>query len=507
MNPIQSVTSTAGPDALRALGAPEGDDPNFRSAYAPALVQSMKARQQEGVTLRALLGAGYTGTRNAASALNTFTAELAPAGIAVTDPDGIRVLCEEPLRLRTGLNLQFRQETQIVKAFAVKSNTRDALLAHDDWAVDMNAWQITGGLWTVASPSQTGVMFAVYGNNWSMRDMLVRDWIGGQAFLFGGNAVRMHNVDAQSETKDYGTGVFRCIGGRDVILTGLTGVGGDDCLQFVPITAPNNPRYDLSIEDAWYMNCAGRSNSSRALVAAIGGPQDKQIMTCKLRRIGFVDCVGWGGGTTLNIENTEGDPRISDQVTNIEVLNTVLHAGATDDKQAQAIDINGANGNIMSGVHLNNVTLVDNRRAIGMRVRGVRDLTLTNCRISGQRHALVVGNGKRDDAVGELLIRGGEYRRHIFDLRGKTDPGDVIRVGGGSIVGRLDIEGALIGGIGNGRKGIFAGKSLSSARLVGAKFDREPGARNTSGISAAPRVALELNALSGDVDKMNQGAR
>lgn len=127
-----AVTDTS----ANAVGAVDGADPGGRERFAPALVTSLQQRRLQGVELRDLVGRHYDPARDAAAALGGFLAELAPAGIRVTDSYDLTLLCEQPLALPAQSRLELGRGTVMRRGFATNS---DAMLqnvrGYEDWQI------------------------------------------------------------------------------------------------------------------------------------------------------------------------------------------------------------------------------------------------------------------------------------------------------------------------------------------------------------------------------------
>lgn len=93
-----------------------GVDRYYAAAGAAALKDQVSGGPRNSVTLVDLLGKNYSSSVDASSGLEDFIAELAPAGIAIRDPDGMEVLLSSGVALVSGTVLDLSPATTLRKA-------------------------------------------------------------------------------------------------------------------------------------------------------------------------------------------------------------------------------------------------------------------------------------------------------------------------------------------------------------------------------------------------------
>lgn len=484
---------------LEAMGAVSQADPTGRHLSAPALVSTMESRRLGGVTLRDLLGRNYSPTNDAAATLSGFLAELAPAGIAIRDPDNMGVLCTEPIRPQSGMKLLLGPETTLVRGFSAPSSDTTGLISRADWGVNTDDALIEGGHLTTASPAQIGRMISLYGDRWTIRNTRITEYYGSQGMVFGGDDVRLENVVATTSDASYGTGAFRMVGGRGFRGIGLHGESGDDVFQFVPITGSTNARYNQSISDSYYIGCHGHSRSARLLVAVVAGPQNEDAMTCTLRNLGWIGCSGSGGNRVLNIENTEGTGAVDRQIDNVVISQCSLDGSQQDASTSQDVMVLGDFAGAIGSVSFRDVTVHGTSRSDGMTLQSESaEILLDNCSVSGVTTAVSISAPMR------VTIRDGRYTSTADG--GGAAGGHVIDVRAVAAATQLVLEGQpRITGIASNRSAIRL--SASSAELIAGQFTAEKavGATDTTGISHAPGARAAINEILGTIDSTATG--
>ena len=489
----------ASPD-VTALGAADRADPGGRQTFAPALISSMRDRRLRGVTLRDLVGRNYSDRHDAAAVLSGFITELAPAGIAVHDPDDLSLLCEEPIRIQSGLKLHLGLNTTLMRGFADGSSDTGALLSRADWSVDTDDLTLHAGVLTTASPAQTGKLMAIYGAGWEIKGTRFLDFHDGQAIVFGGDDNRITDCLFRSPTDAPGTGAVRMVGGSRFRGLGLHAFTGDDLFQFVPITDSRNARYDLSIEDSHYVGCHGISRSARVMIAALAGPQDEAAMSATIRRVGWIGCSGSGGNRTFVVENTEGDGRVPRQIDDVVVSDCSLDGSRQNGSTTQDVLIHGAFDGAIGRVTLSNSTVLGTARKHGVAIRSPgSEVVLDNLHVQARGSAVFVG------APSRLIIRDGRYA--VVDHGGPIEAHHVLDVGAEAGASHVLLGGRpAFEGVAEGKAAIRL--SSGEASLDAARMEARPtaGAGGTLAVSHGPGAAVLLGEVLGDVDAHEHGA-
>lgn len=505
------VKLDAADDATSAniVGAADGANPNGRGSSAPALVTSMKRRKLYGVTLRDLLGRNYAGTFDGAAALNGFLPELAPEGIGIHDPHNLKVLLGEPLRPESGMKLALGPATKMSRGYSDSGSDTGALISRANWSVDTDDWEISGGIWTTASSAQTGKLFNVYGSRWKFTNARFLDWYGGACFTYGGDDFLVMAVSAFTQSATSGNDAFRMIGGARGRAIGLMAETYDDCFAIGTISNNENPRFNIDIEDFYYIGCTGISNGARLGAAFVAGPQSDNDMTSKLRNAGWIGCGGVAKNRAFSIENSDGDGTVQRQIDNVVARDCSVDVSeqiATTPVITNAISVISSFDGGVGRVTLDNVKLKGNNRDIGIFLSNVKELVAINCDVTGEKSAFNVVNG------GEIVdISGGRY--------GVESNGGTAANGGGSAPDWVAEIGATAGdvqvkmtkqprfyGVATSKAAVRLSSSTAIARLGDVDVTRAVGATGVIGISYAAGSAVDLGVVTGDFDTAASGS-
>lgn len=485
---------------LAQFGITSVPDPDGREAYASNVVTSLQQRRINGVTLRDLLGENYTPSHDASVALSGFLAELAPEGIAITDPHGTEVLLEAPWRPQSGMRLLFSPHTTIKKGWSGASSDTDALMAAASAATDVDDFLIDGGIWKAASASQTGRIFTLYGDRWEIRNARIIENYSSQALVFGGDDIRLNNIYAKSGNYIAGTGSFRMIYGRGMRAFGLYGECGDDVFQFVPSTSSTNPRFNQSISDSYYIGCHGISHDARLLVAAIAGPQDENLMTATIRRVGWIGCSGKGGQRTVVVECTEGDGTVQRQVDEVLVSGCMIDGSAQGQEQDQDGLVIGSFAGAIGRVTFRDSQIFGTKRRFGLSLASEgASILLDNCVIEGEQSALEVRSPcaitLRDGRLAVKNNGGGNTANHAIV--------DTVAAGDWTLTceTRPRIE-----GVATGKAGIRLNSASAKLRADDLAIYKASGATGTTGINYVAGARVHFNAVRGDVATEQSGS-
>lgn len=477
-----------------ALGAPNDADPDGRELFSSALVASMQARKLFGVTLRDLLGRSYAGTKDAAAVLSGFIAELAPAGIAIHDPDNQAVLCEEPIRIETGMKLHLSANSRILKAFSAANTEANSLFSRADWSVDTDDFLIDGGIIDVVDEFQDGKLFSIWGSRWEIRNTQILGYQRGQAFICGGYDFRIMNVRSRTANVEAGTGAFRCVGGARGRIIGCHAEAGDDLFQFVPIEFSANARYDQNADDILYIGCTGTSHSARVLVAALELQRGSGDMLGHIRNCGWIGCGGKGGKRSLYIGNTEG-ANYEDQINNISVISCVLDGSDDESANTEQAFIEAKAMGGVGRVNLRDTTIGKTKRNYGLRVKNVAHVDISGGMISGEESAIKLGK------TGRCTLGGGATLL-TSDQGGGHSPGHVLFDHGAE---EVIADAPEIRGIATGRAAVRANHAAAKHTLHSVKAVRAAGATDVCVTSNVAGAFVSVKNPSGDYDVLDDG--
>lgn len=455
---------------------------NIDSYYAPAgaagLGAYVAASARRSVRLIDLLGKNYSSSTDASAALTGFIAELAPRGIAIHDPDGMQVLLSSAVTLISGTVLHLSPATVLRKASATGNMFGTSL------TTKQNGIRISGGQFVTHVGTETGDIFSLYGDGINLSNMLITGF-RGRAALFAGDGIRMTSIRAISAAGTAGgNGGFRMLGGRNFVGTALHCECGDDVFQFVPSTSSGASLYNQDILDSYYVGCTGYSYAARLAVAAIGGPQDENAMTCLVRRVGFIGVAGKGGNRCFVVENSEGNGAVVDQV------DDVLFSGCSFSGESETAETSQS-GYIVSSfsrgvgrVVMNASTVHTCKRTYGVTISAAGSTTeMIACDISGESDAVQVTNGA-------LLVKGGRYRTKA-EVGGNA-ASHIITVTAGSAV----VQDAKMEGLASSKGALRANASGVYVEASNVTIEKAAGASGTIGVSHATGSTVML---SGDV--------
>ncbi len=495
---LQVAADVATVPSVTALGAIDSADPSGRAVYAPALVTSMQSYLRNGVTLRALLGGLYNPANDGAGTLSGFISELAPAGITITDPDRLTVLCEEPVRIESGMRLNL-SGTYFSKGFSATSAAASGLFSRAIWGTATDDFDLRGFTVGPASPTQTGKLFALLGDRWRVSDVHIDGYYGGQAFVFGGNEFSMSNITGGTDSTTFGTGFMRCLGGRNGLIQNVRNArAGDDLFQFVPIGAAADPYYGADIDNIWYIGCTGVSHSARVMIAALESDESGTV-TSTIKNSGWIACGGKSGNRALCILNTDGDQGAR-QIDNISAIG--CHVDGSDDDGAATylaeISANAAGG--VGRVNIDKTRIEKNVKATGFYVGfsghdgGV--LSLRDSIVEGESSAISTGTSGN----GEIVIDGG--RLSVVDQGGGHGAGMVVADNGAARITAANVE---ITGIASTKAAFRANHSSARHYLRGVTAKKASGAVSTRMSSNIAGSLVYVEDPRGDYDELDTG--
>lgn len=210
-------------------------------------------------------GAGGDNIVDDAPALNALFAAAASTGAVAFTPFGYTFRCNSALTLPAGLKWQ--HEGRIVRNYisastvSTSSFIQTAGLATPTKANNIDIWG-NGSIGQTDS-LKTGNAVTLYGNNITVRDIVIDGYSGGSGYTISGDNVQLYNprvTGAVEGTGDVGIRnvggyAFRCIGGR--VLT------GGDCFQYSSIGVSADPLFNQSIADGRFIGCSGQSTAGR----------------------------------------------------------------------------------------------------------------------------------------------------------------------------------------------------------------------------------------------------
>lgn len=164
--------------------------------------------------------------------------------------------------------------------------------------------------------TRTANLFALYGDDVHLTDFTVDCWAGGRTMIIAGDRMRLDDFTVTGGLPETNNGGIRFVGGKNFRARNLHVESGDDVFQFVPAGNPNDPFYDMSIEDAYYIGCTGLSHSAKLMVAGLQSSEwskgnREATMTASITDVGWLDVTGQGGCWAAALQNLSSSGTIS----------------------------------------------------------------------------------------------------------------------------------------------------------------------------------------------------
>lgn len=161
--------------------------------------------------------------------------------------------------------------------------------------------------------TKTATLCTIYGDRTHLSHR-IDCWAGGRAVVLAGDDVvndRMHVTGSPAETN---CGGIRYVGGKGYRSRHCHVVSGDDAHQGVPVGNPNDPLFDMDIEDAVWEWPTGASTAARFMCLALANSagDDTINMEASIRRVRFVNPFGNGGIMAVNLMNSNSSGVLDD---------------------------------------------------------------------------------------------------------------------------------------------------------------------------------------------------
>jgi hypothetical protein len=267
---------------------------------------------------------GYT-VPNSADAIQA-TVDSGPVFL----PNGDWLLREQLLN-SDGFDVLLAPGATLWRTWDSSTATRAAMIANRvyDMAKPAKGFRLRGGH-LASKPGMGGGVLAPYADDQEIRDITLDYWIGGRAFLGGGERPLHDNIKGASAPYDYnlgpdqpagsGCGGWRWVVGGGGKITNMSLTSGDDGLQYVPSGSPADPFFNgPDIHDMAYEDCTVRSYKARPTVIGLQARNDPEGSTQSgmksgVHRVAFRRIRGRTSGTPINIANHHSLGGISDVV-------------------------------------------------------------------------------------------------------------------------------------------------------------------------------------------------
>ena len=267
---------------------------------------------------------GYT-VPNSADAIQA-TVDSGPAFL----PNGDWMLTKQ-LRNSDGFDLLLAPGATLWRSWASSTGATAAMIANRvyDMAKPAKGFRLRGGH-LASKPGMSGGVLAPYADDQEIRDITLDYWIGGRAFVGGGERPVHDSIRGASASYSYnrgpdqpagsGCGGWRWVVGGGGKITNLALTSGDDVLQYVPSGSPADPFFNgPDIHDMAYEDCTVRSYKARPTVIGLQAGRNpegstRSGMKSGVHRVAFRRIRGRTSGTPINIANHHSLGGISDVV-------------------------------------------------------------------------------------------------------------------------------------------------------------------------------------------------
>jgi len=197
------------------------------------------------------------------------------------------------------------------------------------------------------NPECIGRQLTLYANNLKVERLTIDGFRGAMAIVVAGNNIVMDGIHIKNSGGEHGEGGIRVEGGNNIKISNSDVESGDDCFQFVPSAAPEDPLFNLDISNGEYKNCIGRSMGARLIVVAKG-----ENNTCSIRNVSFINIKGSGGERQLLFQDQSKRPF---RTTLIKMGGNSYKLGAgTLDNRGRAIFKDGDEVEVKSGRKMGN---------------------------------------------------------------------------------------------------------------------------------------------------------
>jgi len=210
----------------------------------------------------------------------TGAKDSAPAFQQAIDSAAGKKVCVPAGTYRIGKQLSMKPGTHIVMARdAVIANAaqvgpgNNALFQSESFTAKTSKVTIEGGTFTSGAGGRFGGrVFGWYGDDWTVRNVYVKDWAQdgkpARAINAVGDNARIQGNTIRGPGCAVGCAAIVITGGRNITVADNDVAAGDDGIAIFPAANTNNPHFNLPIRDVRVTNNRSESREARAL--AIG---------------------------------------------------------------------------------------------------------------------------------------------------------------------------------------------------------------------------------------------
>lgn len=487
---------------------------------AAAIIASAQSLKANGVPLKKVMGRSYSSGNDGAATLNAVTAELAAAGLTITDPDGMVIRLNSTLFLRDDMKMDLGLHTTFLRGFETAFATLAAEGATSA-ANRRNRVKWRGGTFRPLSESVGGghqLTLAI--NDSEFRDVNVLDFRriavgnGGHGMRMHGSRNRIINPTVSSATMETGTAGIRIVCGDDNMVLGGYVQSGDDALQFrAAVDATDHPLFNESCTNSYYIGVNVRSASKAMIAAMVSSTGSVTGSTGLFRNLGFMGITGYYGTQAVLIGNDSGLNTIDGQLDGIVVQNCGLEKrdGSSIGVSTNMIHITGAWTGAVRNVILDGLTIDGSLfegtdialtlSAPGAIIKGGRNVFRS--RIRGMRVSQTADvNITADFIVASEGLEADPATRHIINVETPA-AGSKIRLGPGSRL--IGVSSPTIASVVTPMSGIYVAAG-SFVDAGDATILKRPGSSGTTAMTVVGGSSIQFGDVTTDCDNFFGGA-
>lgn len=458
--------------------------PHYGAAFttsAPSSATLIAAATLAGVkhvTLRQVLGSGYTEAQDASAILNAVTPALAAAGLTILNDEALSLSLKTRLQMCDDFRVDWGPAILWLDASSHHMITHDTTYDAGQ-AINRVWWH--GGRVISRSTAIRGHVFQFDAADSVFENFSVEGYSGGMAFVFAGTDLVMRNIRTQSALVDTGgDDAFHLESGSRILCIGLQAECNDDCFIAVPPAhfTVGHPRYALPTTDVQYVGCVGWSHLARICVVALDAASDATLLPTEIKRVSFSDIKGSSSEGISIIGKATMNPGQIDEISFNNCNFTCIDGdGTTAGAWGGRIFQTYARPGCVGRVTFNQCTFDARAQLIGLNYDAPgATVTLRDTTIIGKNKAISLNYDN------EMHIHGGHYGA----VSGTDFP---LYVTGNA---HLTIDGyALIDGIGTGKSGVWA----NNGKIVvkSAVMNKLSGATGTYAVIQASGSTFELD--------------
>ena len=471
-----------------------GDAVSVSPPSAATLIAAAALAGRKSVTLRQVLGSGYTEAQDGAAILNAVLPALSTAGIAVTNAEALSVSLQSTLYWCDGLNLDGGGSLIFWRDVASSSPIIDT--RNYQTGGETSDMKIRGFTLMARDTSKTGQMIRYMANRSTFDRINVMGYNGGQGWLWGGSDVVMRDCwTSTGQTSGSGDGAYRCQKALRCTAIGCYGRSNDDVFQFVQWeNAPvGSALYGANCLYSQYVGCTGESINGRLCIVDVSGRNiDANPMPSQSRGLSFIGVKGKSKlGLVVVHEESDGTQYLTDDINFIGVDVEVTGTGYYGGTVRGTVGVPDAVGRVSFSQC--SIRAAGQNGAMLLNADGAT-VSLDRCHMVADQQVLYILAGRRTSIVGG---------RYEISAGGVSDL-EPIYVHTTATGHTLDVSGVpILGPLATSRAGITV--SAGQANIVSARIIKAAGATSTVAVrpgAAGVSATLTRNGIEGDFDTL-----